>query len=293
MQEKTESALQAGLTRGAHVRKAPAVSVIVPVYNVQDYIAECVESLLAQTFGDFEVILVDDGSTDDSLQVAQTTAGNDSRFRVVSQENAGPSAARNRGICEARGTYLLFLDPDDYYTPDTLERLHGYATANDLDYLDFTAHTFYESKRVRRLRNEDYYEHRPDIPGIMTGPELFVRYQQCREYHCSVCFHFFKRSLVEESGLRLRDELYVHEDELFSPLLIALAKRAAFLNVPFYQRRMRASSATTGGRGMRNVMSMFTVTQTLNEWLHEHAQDFSASYVAAMAQRIVFQTLAR
>ena len=271
-------------------QQTPAVSIIVPLYNVGEFVGECFAALHAQTFRDFEVIVVDDGSTDDSAEQARAAAKGDGRFRFFAQENAGPSAARNRGMDEARGIYLMFLDPDDYYLPETLERLHATAQANDLDYLDFTAHTFYESRKARAARDESYYEHRRDIPGVMTGPELFERYQCNVEYHCSLCFHFFKRDLLEESEgrprLRLREELRVHEDELFSPLLIARATRAMFLNEPFYQRRMGDESAMTSGRGMRNVRSMFTVTQTLYAWLQENAERFDDSYIGAMAQRI-------
>lgn len=264
----------------------PAVSIIVPVFNVRDYIGECVRSLKAQGFEDFEVIFVDDGSSDGSLDEALRVADGDARFRGVRQENAGPATARNRGFEESRGAFVMFMDPDDWLLPETIGLLHATACANDLDYIDFTAHTFYESGAARRSRNEDWYEIRPDIPGIMSGPELFERYIEIDVYSCSTCFHFFRRELMSESGLRLADGMYLHEDELFSPQLTVLAKRAMYLNLPLYQRRVRASSLMTGGRSMRNVTQMFAAYRGLEAWIDENDSRYDERLVAAMSARV-------
>ena len=265
----------------------PAVSVILPIYGVEDFIGECVESLLAQTFSDFEVVCIDDGSPDDSVAVAKRIVGDDARFRFFAQDNAGLSAARNHGLEEARGEYVLFLDSDDKLVPEALELLYLTAHADDLDYLDFTAHTFYESKRMKRVLNEDYFEQRTDIPGIMTGPELFTRYQELDEYCCPACFHFFKRALVERTGLRFVEGI-IHEDELFSPLLIAHAERASFLNEPLYLRRMRDESIMNTKRGLRNVQGVLYVARELEIWLREYARSEGAdrAFVGALSERI-------
>ena len=265
----------------------PEISVIVPIYQVEDYIAECVESLKAQTFADFEVVCVDDGSPDDSVAIARRTAAGDARFRFVSQENAGLSAARNRGIAEARGRYLLFLDSDDAYVPEALELLHLAAEADGLDYLDFTAHPVYESPQARRANNEDFFEQRDDIPGVFSGPGLFVEYQRRDQYFCPACFHFFARSLLEGADLRFEEGI-IHEDELFSPLLIAHARRAAYLNVPLYLRRVRADSIMTSSRGIRNVDGVLRVTRVLEDWLRGQVgvRACEDDFAAAMAARI-------
>lgn len=263
-----------------------AVSIIIPLYNVERYIAESIDSLKAQTFGEIQVVIVDDGSTDGSYGAALDAIGEDSRFLLVRQENAGPATARNRGIAESVGEYLMFMDADDMLKPHAVEILYRKAEREQLDYLDFSAHTFYDDEKLRAIRDESFYEGRSDIEGVMTGPELFVRFQKNREYVCSLCLHFFKRSLLEESGLVLRDGMYVHEDELFSPLLIAHAKRAAFLNEPLYLRRVRACSATTGGRGPQNVKSMFEAARGLRSWLGERESSLDSLFVAALSARI-------
>src|SRR5687768_11758936 len=102
-------------------RESPLLSVVIPVYNVERYIADCLESLLAQSYLSFEAILVDDGSTDRSVAIAERYAAEDPRLRFVHQANAGLGAARNRGVAAARGTYLTFLDPDDLLVPGAYE----------------------------------------------------------------------------------------------------------------------------------------------------------------------------
>jgi len=113
--------------------RVPAISVIMPVYNAQRYLGETIASLQAQTFADFEVICVDDGSTDDSMAILDQVIAQDPRFRVVNQENAGAGAARNKGFTHARGEYAIFLDSDDLFSPKLLEKLYQAITENDAD----------------------------------------------------------------------------------------------------------------------------------------------------------------
>ena len=122
----------------------PAVSVIIPMYNVRPYIEDCLLSLKRQTFGDFEALCVDDGSTDGTLEAARKAGGDDARFSFLSQANAGQSAARNAGIARATGKYVVFLDSDDYYEDRALQMLFERAERDGLDDLFFSARTLYD-----------------------------------------------------------------------------------------------------------------------------------------------------
>lgn len=108
----------------------PEISVVIPVYNVERYLPECIGSLKAQTFGDFEAICVDDGSTDSSLEILLRTAGEDPRFIVVKKENTGSALSRKAGLSKVHGRYVYFLDSDDALEPNALERLHENITSN-------------------------------------------------------------------------------------------------------------------------------------------------------------------
>ena len=103
----------------------PEISVIVPVYKVEKYLPQCIDSILAQTFTDFELLLVDDGSPDRCGEICEEYAGKDTRIRVFHQANAGLSCARNTGLMNACGRYVTFIDSDDYVKPCYLERLYG------------------------------------------------------------------------------------------------------------------------------------------------------------------------
>src|SRR3954447_26797439 len=103
----------------------PRLSVVVPIYNVEDYLAPCLDSIAAQTFKDLEVVMVNDGSTDSSPAIAEAYAARDPRFKLVHRPNGGLGAARNTGIEHATGTFLAFVDSDDLLPADAYERLVG------------------------------------------------------------------------------------------------------------------------------------------------------------------------
>ena len=264
----------------------PRISVIVPMYNVEDFIGECIESLRAQSFKDFEAVCVDDGSTDDTAQRARAAAGDDERFVFVSRENGGLSAARNSGLDVATGDYVSFLDADDRYAIAALESLIATATAGDLDVVEFSACTEYENEAARKLHEEDY-SFRTTVRGVWSGQALFAHYWQMREYVSSACFHLVRRRLIEDNGLRFGEGL-LHEDELFTPLMYAYADRVAFLNEPYYRRRMREDSIMTRPRTMRNAHSLLRISQLLHAWAIEHAQDCEPEFVDALAQDIAY-----
>ncbi len=101
----------------------PKISVIIPIYNAEDYVSRCIESVQAQTYNNWQMILVDDGSKDKSLEICQKYADADDRISVIHQENAGPGIARNTGIAKASGNYVVFIDSDDYIEKDYFQLL--------------------------------------------------------------------------------------------------------------------------------------------------------------------------
>lgn len=119
------------------------VSVIVTVYNLEMYIRQCIDSIVNQTLEDIEIICVDDGSTDKSLEILKEYENNDSRIRVVTQENAGAGAARNKGMSLASGKYLSFLDGDDFFEPDMLEKAYKLAEADEADFVVYKSNQYH------------------------------------------------------------------------------------------------------------------------------------------------------
>ena len=118
-------------------KATPAVSIIIPVYNVAKWLDECLESVVGQTFSDFEVILINDGSTDESGEKCRKWCEKDARIRLIDKDNEGPSKARNLGIQEASGVYLAFLDADDWIDRRYLELMYGRAVRTDADMVEW------------------------------------------------------------------------------------------------------------------------------------------------------------
>lgn len=263
------------------------VSVIVPMYNVQEYVGECIQSLRTQTFGDFEVLCIDDCSIDHSVAVAKQAAQGDIRFRFLSMsENSGLSAVRNRGIDEACGDYLMFVDSDDMLRGDAIGTAWKRAAADDLDDLFFTASSIYESDAVAQIHREDMMGRSP-CNGVMTGPELFVWFQDRGEFWPSAPLHMVRREFLVAHDLRFFEGI-LHEDELYSVQTLSFAGRASYLNEPLYRRRLRADSIMTTHKGMRNVDGVFRVTQEMQRFITSNASRYSDRFIDAYTQRITF-----
>ena len=128
------------------------ISVIIPVYNAEKYLRECLDSVIGQALQDIEIICVDDGSTDSSLSVLQKYAAKDTRLKIVVQANQGAAAARNVGMAVAQGEYLAFLDADDLYCPEALQTAYACATKSNADMVVFEADFF--DDRLGLLRTE-------------------------------------------------------------------------------------------------------------------------------------------
>lgn len=126
---------------------SPKFSIIIPIYNVEDYLSKCLDSVIEQTLMDIEIICVNDGSKDKSLNILQQYSNNDNRIRIISKENGGLSSARNAGLKVAKGDYICFLDSDDYAEPNLCERLYTEILEYKPDIIAFGANIFPLTKR--------------------------------------------------------------------------------------------------------------------------------------------------
>lgn len=236
------------------------VSVIIPVYNVERYLDECVQSVLRQTYQNLEIILVDDGSTDRSGEICDRYAASYGAT-VAHRSNGGQSDARNAGLALARGEYVYFLDSDDWIETHTIETLFRCAEESHADLVFFEANTFTDGMTVqtqqRYLRSRSY--------PTGSGADAFAMLQQNGEFHPSVPLLFLRRALLEEGGLRFREGI-VYEDMLFSVMAFFRAGTAAHCHETFYQRRLRPGSTVTSRPGEKYFRSICAVILELDEW---------------------------
>lgn len=211
------------------------VSVIIPVYNVENYLRQCLDSVIGQTLKEIEIICVNDSSTDDSLKILNEYAEKDARMKVLSQENAGAGAARNRGMDAATGKYLSFLDSDDFFEPDMLEKAYELAEQDQADFVVYKSDQYHTEKDefvpvkwvVREKEIPPYHPfHRRQMTDNVF--KVFVGWAWDK---------LFLREFVEKYELRFQEQR-TSNDMLFVFSAVALAKKIAVVpEVLAHQRR--------------------------------------------------------
>ena len=211
----------------------PTISVIVPVYNVERYLPMCLESVVLQHMSSYEVIMVDDGSTDGSGAICAKFAERYPEFKVIHKENGGVAAARNRGIEEAKGEYILFLDSDDFLVPDAIKPLLELARDNNLDVLGFSYLTVPEETTSA---TEVSFE-TPQKLEVLNGYD----YISSCNYTAQVWWYLVRRELLIKNNLLLPVG-HVLEEAAFNMRLFLKAERLAQVPNVAYCYRNRASS---------------------------------------------------
>ena len=206
----------------------PLVSIIVPVYNAEKTLERCVDSILNQTYQEYELLLVDDGSTDSSAALCDGYAARDPRVRVFHKENAGVSNARNLALAQARGTYLQFLDSDDWITPEATASL---VRAAEDHQCDLVISDFYRVVGERVSHKGDIDEDR-----VLTREEYAAHMmEQPADFYYGVLWNkLYRRDIVESHRLRMDPELSWCEDFMFNLEYIRHAQRFYALQVPIY-----------------------------------------------------------
>ncbi|MDX1634514.1 MAG: glycosyltransferase [Marinobacter sp.] len=239
----------------------PKVSVIIPAYNVQAYITECINSLKAQTFNDFEAIVINDGSTDNTLALISEAVADDSRFVVYDQTNKGLASTRNRGLGLAQGDFVYFFDSDDLIEPEMLESTVHLALDDELDLVHFNALPFNDRDyAVCRFTGNNY------LRSVSPDHGNFYQYlMQSKQYRSPVWLYLIRRSLLEDNKIRFIEGI-IHEDEAFTLQVMNLSLRHGFIERSFFKRRMRSNSIMTSGHSMKNVRGYFETFRHLAEW---------------------------
>lgn len=218
------------------------VSVIVPVYNVERYVRECLLSIINQTLKDIEIIIVNDGSTDSSYKICEEVARMDERVRLFSQENSGLGPARNFGMSLARGEYLSFVDSDDYIEEGFLECLYGHAAGCDADVAEAEIRIYHESSGKSAYHLFDRDERLVRIDGG-SFEEFLREFYFASEYTPYACDKIFRRRFVQKNGVLFGDNKRIFsEDEWFQFQLLRYFPTVAFCRSPKYVYRQRAGS---------------------------------------------------
>lgn len=223
------------------MKKQPLISVIIPVYNVEKYLPDCLDSLLAQTYANFELICVNDGSPDNSQAILEQYAQRDERIRIWEKKNGGVSSARNFGMEQAKGEEITFMDPDDLVLPQYLEWLHRAMQENNAQ-LSFCGY--------KRVPQDTHWN--PESCKVLPEPETFHRMrveeysfdtEQCPIACLSVWRVMFRREIL--AGLQFDETLSVGEDTVYLVQALRRAQILAYTEEKLYAYRRNQNSACT------------------------------------------------
>ncbi len=217
------------------------VTVVMPVYNAFDYLRPALDSVICQTFTELELICVDDGSTDRSLHILKEYQERDSRVRIVTETNAGPSIARNKGLDRARGEFVIFLDADDFVEPTLIEKLYNKAVEGNLD----IAIAKYDVYNDRKSKFEGTIK--CDHGEIFDGGETVSKASHPDEIlQCTTTYvwnKLFRTSFLREKGLAFDPELRVFEDAYFIVTALALASAVGKVHEVLVHHRVYSDQA--------------------------------------------------
>jgi glycosyltransferase involved in cell wall biosynthesis len=273
----------------------PHVSVIVPVYNTAPYLAIALESIISQSLREIEIIVVDDGSTDESLAITRSYARDDARIVILTQENKGQGAARNAGLEAARGTYVYFFDSDDLLKPGVLRRLYATCERNQLDLCLFSGTVIYDRPdyAITRKNQEKYNLREGHYEGVYDGQALYSLLIRNGDHCASAPLLFIRRSYLIEKSITFAEDI-IHEDESYVFEVIVRAARASVITDQLYIRRIRPGSTMTRLNiarsitgNQRTIELMDEIVSTLDAAPQEWLRDAVESWQTRLRNNIV------
>lgn len=262
-------------------------SIIIPVYNTGEYLAAALESARNQTLSDIEIICVNDGSTDRSIEILKEFAQRDPRIVVVDKCWQGVAVARNVGMRMAKGEYILFLDSDDYLKPEAVEHLYDRAHSDGFKRLDLILYnlTVEEKEQLSEKEAEfkKYYTRTHNYMLDMPGQELFSRMIRNNEFRESVCAQFFRRKFLCDEHIVFKEGM-LHEDNYFSFKALLRAELAGYLKESLYIRRVRDGSIMTKQLSAAHLQGYFTAYIQMLSYAanFEGPQDVQSSILKAV-----------
>ena len=217
-----------------------AVSFIVPIYNAEQYLTQCVDSILSQTYPNFEILLIDDGSTDSSGDICDEYAKKDNRVRVFHKENGGVSSARNLGLNKAQGKWISFADSDDWLNQNYLSTLLEDVSIADLTY--FGCSLFYPDNNITVYMPAKFYSHnREEIEKCLAHLKMN---QQLFEYFGYTWNKLFRKSIIDDYNLSFVENLTLREDELFTLSYARYISSIRVKSVSLYNYRILSTGLT-------------------------------------------------
>lgn len=253
------------------------LSIIIPVYNVEKYVARCLESCLEQDLpmSDYEILVVNDGSKDNSMDIVRQYAQKYDNIRIVEQKNAGLSAARNRGIQEAEGEYLWFVDSDDVIKQNVIKDFLHIAICDSLDALCFD---------INVIKDGGYECVFPNIKEKSNLVYSGIEFISAIGMPPSGCVALYRKDFLISNSLFFRDSI-LHEDQEFTPRAYCLANRIAYVNIPAYNYWVRSDSIMTSpDKRVKKATDLLIICDSLYHFAQRHLKDCPKAYDTMMSK---------
>lgn len=231
----------------------PIISIIVPVYNVEKYLSRCIDSVLKQTYTDFELLLIDDGSPDKSGEICDEYALKDLRVRVFHKENGGVSSARNLGLDHAVGDFVMFVDSDDWIAADCLELCIKEIYEKDLDALQFGFAMVWDDRQTYRIK---------DRTDVLSGD----KYINNNNFNVSAGGGIYRTDIIRFKNIRFNESIKYAEDQLFILSFLKNAKRIMYKDVVLYYYYQNPESAVHNSKSKDMLLSCEKLIEFSKIW---------------------------
>ena len=265
------------------------LSVIIPVYNIEDYLNECLDSVINQTLEDIEIICIDDGSTDNSPDILKEYSKKDKRIKIIIKENGGQATARNLGIKEAQGEYIAFVDSDDFIEPTMFEKLYTKAKDNNLDIAMCKIAT-YDNQTEEIKDNVWYY-----MLGVFRDFEKDIfNHKDTKEFTCHIAVtpynKIYKTTLLKENNILFPEGL-IFEDEKFFYDTYLRAKRVSIVDEFLYYYRINRKGSTVDTIKDNDFSDIVPISKLIRETFKE--TNNYEDYKILLSNRFIHLQLAR
>lgn len=258
----------------------PVVSVIIPAYNTEKYVGDCLKSLKGQTYTEIEIIVVDDGSTDATNSICKDYEREDKRFKVITKNNSGVSDSRNKGMQRAEGKYIVFVDSDDYVAQDYIETLVAEIEASDAQMACADYYMVDEDHRIEALAAE--WALQCDVQ-VMSAEEAINLLPSKEAFQGYLWNKIFVKEIIQENQIAFDPEIKIWEDMLFCLKYLTKIEKAAYSHKRIYYYVQRATSAMNNPRTwsehthLKALEEMWQITRFIDGDFREYIQNFYAN----------------
>lgn len=255
----------------------PTISIIIPVYNVESYLRDCLNSIMRQHFKDFEVLLIDDGSSDNSGKICDDYAENDERIRVYHKNNGGVSSARNLGLTEAKGDWICFVDSDDWIEPNTLSSIFPIED-NNIDFVQFGF------KQINSLGTIIQQSSVPNHRSIMKKEA----YLDTKMYHSAICGYLIKTDIIRQNIINFPESIKYGEDQAFILKALICCHKVLIIDKHFYNYRYREGSAMNSSISFARAKDHLNVIENVSSFMDFTKAKLNPLYIYIFEELILY-----